>query len=345
MPGVTATPPRAKTELAELWRLDAGDYVTSVNISSDGRLCALGNGAGQLVVADLASGAACWSAPAHPDGVLQVAFASDGRLVATCGHDGSARIYSASGAFVCALPGVGSWVEHVAWAPDSQSIAIASGRAVRVFTRTGESVLETPALPSTVTAIGWNRTGRELAATGYGGVHVWTVAEAGSARKLAFKGSLISMAWSPDGKVIACASQDSSVHFWRLNTGQDAAMSGYRFKTRALAWDSHSRLLATAGDAAITVWDFGGAGPEGTRPMELEGHNGLCTRLSFSPRKGVLASGSQDTSVLLWEPNRGSKPIRFGFLEDEVTAVVWHPRHEGIIGADASGNVIFWKVA
>lgn len=344
MPGVT-TLPRAKTELANRWRLDAGDYVTSASISSDARLCAIGNGAGLLIIAELASGTACWSTPAHTEGVLQVAFAPDGKLVATCGQDGSARVYSTSGAFLCELPGVGGWVEHLAWAPDSERIAIASGRGVRVFTRRGEPVLETPPLPSTVTAIGWDRSGRELAATSYGGVHIWTLSEAARARQLTFKGSLISMAWSPDGKVIACASQDSSVHFWRLATGQDAAMSGYRFKTRALAWDSHSRFLATAGDASITVWDFGGAGPEGTRPMQLEGHKGLCTRLVFSPRKGVLASGGQDTSVLLWEPHRGSKPIRFAFLEDEVTALVWHPRHEGILGADASGNVVFWKFA
>ncbi len=345
MPGVSATKPRAKTELKELWRLDAGDYVTTADVSADGRLCAIGNGSGQLQVAELASGASCWSTLAHPAGVLQAAFAPDGKLVATCGQDTSARIYSAAGALLCALPGVGGWVEHVAWAPDSERIAIASGRVVRVFTRAGEPVLETPALRSTVTAIAWSRDGRELAATSYGGVHIWTVGQAAGARQLAFQGSLISMAWSPDGKVIACASQDSSVHFWRLPTGKDAAMSGYRFKTRALAWDAHSRLLATAGDAAITVWDFGGKGPEGTRPIELLGHKGLCTRLAFSPRKGVLASGSQDTSILLWEPNRGSKPVRFAFLEDEVTALVWHPQHEGLVAADASGNVVFWKAA
>ena len=145
-------------------------------------------------------------------------------------------------------------------------------------------------------------------------------------------------------RVIACGSQDGSVHFWRLATGQDSQMSGYPSKPRALAWDHESRLLATAGDASVTLWDFRGKGPEGTRPIVLDAHKGLCTRLAFSPRKGVLASGSQDSSILLWEPRRGTRPVRFAFLEDEVTALRWHPEHHTLVGADAAGTLCAWEI-
>ena len=163
-------------------------------------------------------------------------------------------------------------------------------------------------------------------------------------RHLEWKGSLISLAWSPDAKVIACGSQDCSVHFWRLASGQDSQMTGYPYKPKALAWDRESSLLATSGGPAVTVWDFRGKGPEGTRPVRLEAHHGVCTQLAFSPRKGILASGSQDTSVLLWEPRRCEKPIRFAFLEDEVTGLCWHPEHHTLIGTDASGVVCGWEV-
>ena len=343
MPGMTSTRPRAKTELAPRWRMDADDYVTSADVSPDGRRAAIGTGSGRVLVLEVESGSACWDASLHPEGVLEVAFAPDGEALASCGQDGVARIHSSSGPALSELPGATGWVEHVAWAPDGQRIAIASGRMVRVFMRTGEPVLETGPLSSTVTAIAWHPVnGRELAAASYGGVHVWTLASGAPARHLPFKGSLISLAWSPDGEVVACASQDCSIHFWRLASGKDAEMSGYRFKTKALAWDAHSRLLATAGDAVITVWDFGGKGPEGTRPLQLDGHQALCTKLAFSPRKGVLASGAQDMSILLWEPRRGLTPTRFAFLEDEITALAWHPHHRGLLGADASGNVAFW---
>jgi WD40 repeat protein len=121
-------------------------------------------------------------------------------------------------------------------------------------------------------------------------------------------------------------------------------MQGYPFKPKVLAWDSESKLLATSGDATATLWDFRGKGPEGTRPIQLDAHTGVVTSLAFSPWKGVLASGSQDTSVLLWEPRRGTKPVRYAFLKDEVTALSWHPEHRGLLGSDASGSVVYWEL-
>jgi len=196
-----------------------------------------------------------------------------------------------------------------------------------------------------VSNIAWRADGTALAATCYGGVYIWPFVADAKVRRFEWKGSLISLAWSPDAKVIACGSQDSSVHFWRLATGQDSEMSGFPFKPKALAWDSESKLLATSGDATVTVWDFRGKGPEGKRPIQLESHKSVCTRLAFSRRKCVLASGSQDSSVLLWEPRRTAQPVRYAFLEDEVTALAWHPEHQGLLGGDASGNLRFWEVS
>ncbi|HEY8943026.1 MAG TPA: hypothetical protein VIM73_02140 [Polyangiaceae bacterium] len=62
------------------------------------------------------------------------------------------------------------------------------------------------------------------------------------------------------------------------------------------------------------AWDFRGKGPEGTQPIQLQAPQGICTRLAFSPRKTVLASGAQDTSILLWEPRKRNKPTHFAFL-------------------------------
>jgi len=123
-----------------------------------------------------------------------------------------------------------------------------------------------------------------------------------------------------------------------LLKGEDAQMRGYPVKPRALAWDARSELLATSGDTTVTVWRFGGRGPEGTRPIQLVGHEAACSALAFSPRKGVLASGAQDTGIILWEPKAGSKPCAFGFMDDFVVNLAWHPRHESLIATDAAGN-------
>ncbi|MBC8070662.1 MAG: WD40 repeat domain-containing protein [Deltaproteobacteria bacterium] len=342
MPGVNDGAERAKRALATRWRCDAGDYVVAAAVDPRGRYCVLGLGNGEVVALDLESGHEVFRHHAHVGSVLSVGICADGERIASSGQDASARMWGRDGELLCELPGGAGWVEQVVWDPLGARLATAAGRTVRVWDRSGAPVLETAPMASTATGVAWHPDASSLAMTCYGGVYIWPVVPGATPRHLQWKGSLISLAWSPNGKVIASGSQDKSVHFWRLANGKDSEMTGYAFKPRALAWDSDSTMLATAGDAAVTVWDFRGQGPERTKPIQLEAHRGECTCLSFAPRKAVLASGSQDTSVLIWEPRRSNKVSAFGFLEDEVTAVVWVPGGRELLAADASGNVIAW---
>ncbi|MEI9936616.1 MAG: WD40 repeat domain-containing protein [Pseudomonadota bacterium] len=346
MQSVTASAAVKKAELRRVWEFRAGDYVVAVEISKDGRFCVMGAGDGNIVGVELETGRELFRSEAHAGGVLGLAISPDGTQFATCGQDPSAKIWRSTGELVCELPGGGApWVEHIAWAPSGGRVATAAGRKVRLWNHDGAPLVETEPLDSTVSGLRFRADGTALAAIGYGGVHIWPFVPGAKPRRFEWKGSLISLAWSPDAKVIACGSQDGSVHFWRLANGRDSEMSGYPVKPKAVTWDSESKLLATGGAAAVTVWDFRGKGPEGTQPIQLEAHKGVCTQLAFSPRKSVLASGSQDTSVLLWEPRRGTQPIRYGFLEDEVTALVWHPEHRGLLGGDAVGTLRFWETS
>lgn len=344
MPGL-ARPTRPQTQLVPRWSSAADDYVVSAQIARSGEWCLIASGAGSLQRLELGTGEAAFRLRAHSGGVLGVSIAPDTSRFASCGQERAARVWTAQGQVLCELDGgTAAWVEHVAWSPTGDRIATAAGRTVRVWTAGGQLIREHPALDSTVSGLAWRADGTGLAASCYGGVYVWPMIAGARERRLPWKGSLISLAWSPDAKVVACGSQDRSVHFWRLATGEDAQMTGYPLKPRALAWDKESKLLATAGAAVITVWDFRGKGPEGSRPRQLEGHRSACTQLAFGPRESVLASGSQDGSVLLWEPRRTSRPTRHAFLEDEITALAWHPEQVGLLGADAAGAVTYWQV-
>jgi WD40 repeat protein len=174
-------------------------------------------------------------------------------------------------------------------------------------------------------------------------VQLWPVVAGGAARQLPWQGSLICVAWSPDDKVIACGSQDCSVHFWRLDDGDDSEMTGYPLKPKTLAWDARGALLATGGDLAITVWDFAGNGPEGTRPIQLEAHRGALTQLTFHPNRALLASAAQDCGVMLWEPRKRTTPVAYALLHDTVTGLSWDRAGARLAASDATGQIATWQ--
>lgn len=338
MPGISQT--QTGSRLSQAWRFEVGDYPTACALTTAGDAVVVGTSGGQLIAIDTTTGVQQWRREAHMGGVLSVHCSA--HAIASSGQDGHARTFSRSGDPLHALPGHARWVERIAWSPDGSKLAAASGKHVRIWSAEGAPLLETQAHASTVTALQWGRTGSQLATTCYGGVYLWDVAAHTNPRFLPFKGSLISLAWSPDNMVVACGSQDCSVHFWRLTSGRDSEMSGYPFKPKALAWDANSSLLATGGDATVCVWKFSGKGPEGTAPLQLTSHKGQVTALAFHPRRSMLASLAQDMGLIIWDPRVGSGPIAFAFTEDTPEGLLW--KGDQVITTDASGAVVAWNL-
>jgi len=325
------------------WSQRVDDYATTLVASSDGRLLAVGTGSGTLHVLDARTGAIVFETSAHPGGVLGAAFSPRESRLASVGQDGYGRLYDSAGELLAAVSGGSAWTEQVAWSADGSRFATTSGRSARVWTREGMPVCEAEPAESTLTGVAWSRRGTELAVAGYGGVMLLDPQAGEVRRRLEWRGSLISMAWSPNDAVIACGTQECTVHFWRLSSGKDSAISGYTSKPRALSWDRTGKLLATGGDPAISVWTFEGKGPEGKRPTMLTSHRALCTMLAFHPEQAWLASGADDTGVILWHPRTSSEPVAIGFLEDTVTGLAWADGGRLLVGADSLGVVRAWR--
>ncbi len=332
----TAEVPR----LASSWRATIDDYPTALAASRDAGMLVVGTSGGLLVGIDAASGAVSWRQECG--GVLAVSFGPES--IAVGGQDGRTRIYAPTGALLRELPATGPWVEQVAWSPNGEYLATASGKVVRLWHADGRPFLETHAHASTVTALQWNRRGTELAVACYGGVYLWELDPGANPRRLPFKGSLISLAWSPDDRFVACGSQDCSVHFWRLPTGRGSEMSGYPQKPKALAWDANTTMLATGGAPSVCLWDFSGKGPEGSMPKELAAHGAAIVGLAFHPRKALLASSALDRMLCVWEPRKGLQPIGRANLSDRPECLWWHPKEASVVTADASGEIASWRV-
>lgn len=345
MSGLAADSPRGV--LRRGWSAAVGDYAIAGGWTLRGEVLVVGDAAGGIYAFDGKSGASVWARQgAHEGGVLAMEIHPSGTAFATAGQDGRVLIWDAAEGQVSQAIGVGSgWVENLAWSPNGECLAASCSRQVRVYGADGAESWRSDDHPSTVSAIAWS-SARELASACYGRVTFFDASTGDLRQKLEWKGSLVSMVLSPDGDIVACGSQDNSVHFWRRSTEQDSMMSGYAGKPSALAFDNTGTLLATGGGAAVTVWSFQGNGPEGTRPGVLEDHVQPVTTLAFARRGMRLASGARDGAVVVWSLQRdgGGDPAGDAFVEDVVAELYWRPDGRALAALDARGGVTVWRI-
>ena len=337
-----------KGALRRGWSAAVGDYAIAGGWGLRGEALIVGDAAGGVYAFDGKSGATVWERRGvHEGGVLAVAIHPSGTAFATAGQDSRVLIWSAAEGQISRAIDVGSgWVENVAWSPDGQWLAASCSRQVRAYGADGAEVWRSDDHPSTVSAIAWSSAG-ELATACYGRVTFFDAPTGELRQKLEWQGSLVSMALSPDGDIVACGSQDNSVHFWRRSTEEDSMMSGYPAKPSALAFDDTGTLLATGGGEAVTVWSFQSRGPEGTRPGVLEFHVQPITTLSFAPGEMRLASGGRDGAVVVWSLQRDGEgdPIGAAVVAGAVAELYWRPDGRALAALDAQGGVTVWRVS
>jgi WD40 repeat protein len=103
--------------------------------------------------------------------------------------------------------------------------------------------------------------------------------------------------FSPDGKTLGSAGSDRAVYLWDTATGRQI----WRYhgpEVYAVAFWPDDKLLAL-GDAegAVTLWEVS------TRQVRrrLQGHQGAIIGLAFSGDGNTLASGSWDSTAVLWD--------------------------------------------
>ena len=341
------TADRPKGVLRPGWTAGVGEYAIAGGWTGRGESLVVGDAAGGVYAFDGRSGATLWAqSGVHAGGVLAVAMHPDRPAFATAGQDGRILIWNAANGQVERVIKVGSdWVENVAWSPDGRWLAASCSRQVSVYGSDQTMAWRSEDHPSTVSAIAWSGA-KELATACYGRVAFFGASEGELLQKLEWTGSLVSLVLSPDGDIVACGSQDNTVHFWRRSTGEDSMMSGYPGKPSALAFDGSGTLLATGGATAITVWSFQGDGPEGTRPGVLELHVQPVTTMAFARRGMRLASGARDGGVVVWSLKRDGQgePIGASTLTDLVGALYWRPDGRALAALDAQGGATVWRV-
>ena len=329
------------------WSSVVEDYAIVGGWACKGTVLMVGDALGGLYAFEGTSGRLLWEKHRlHNKSLLAISIHPDGEILVTAGQDGQVLVWSVLEGQITHTIDLGKgWVDNIDWSPTGEYLAVSISRTVTVYSLDFEPIWKTDDHRSTVSAIAWSGD-YELATACYGQVTFLDALSGTVNQRLEWKGSLVSMVLSPDGDVVACGSQDNTVHFWRRSTGQDSMMQGYPTKPDSLAFDYTGTLLATGGSDTALVWNFAGGGPEGTAPGELPFHVKPISVLKFAHQSRRLASGGRDGGVIVWSlQSDGNGGISGGALvDDSVSDLLWRPDGRALAALDAGGGVTVWRV-
>lgn len=345
MDTLTTPAPVAQDSLL-LWQTDLDDYVAAVDWSHDHAALLVLTSAGRLLRLSATTGHQEWSEVAHPDGALCLATCPTSSVVATGGLDGRLVLRDAATGTILREQRLGTaWVEVVRWSPDGQVLAVTCGRVLHLFDTSGKLLAKYADHESTVAVLSWRADSGALATGCYSAARLFAVPEPGGNfepyETLLWKNSMISLAWNADGRYLAAGTQDARIHFWMLPyvPQSDLEMAGYSSKVKELSWDGAGRWLASNCGTEIILWDTGGAGPNGRKPVVLRAHVGRVQRLAYQHQGGLLASGDETGDVALWHPERSRQMIAGETLGSAVTSLRWSGDDKRLAIATAGGRV------
>jgi WD40 repeat protein len=320
-------------------------YVVDIDWSRDGHALVVAGGEGGVVlVEDVGEKPQARVLGEHAMGAIAVGWQPGTDVVASTGQDSSIALWdTARAAEIKRLrPGVG-WTERIAWSPDGKLLAAATGKVLTLWTATGELAHKFEPHPATIAALAWDKPGRDVAAAIQGGIAVHRVEPPQfGVRRYTWPAACLTASFSPNGKFLASGTQDGTVHFWNLVTGQDSQMRGYATKVLMTEWSANARYLATAAGNDVVVWDFSGKGPEGTHPLELRGHTERITALAFQPNGTYLVSAGRDWRISLWQPGKESVALDAHLSAGEISAIRWSPDGKRLAVGESKGRVTLY---
>ncbi len=308
-----------------------------------------GSEAGRWWLWNASSGAALLEPKRHANPITAVAFAPDGKSIATSSEDRQVRVWDAkSTANRKTLTGSKGSINDLQWARDNKAIYTAGVDAL-----VNKWNLDSEAKQVTVDAVGGavNRFvltsdgSRIITGDQIGRVWSWDVATGNRIQAYDKQGysAIYDLAISSDNRWLAIAGSAPIIRIIDLNGGREVAQlnPGKASSNYALQFSPDGKVLTSGGDShSIQVWNTA----DWTLQKTLPGHDGTVRCLAFTPDGKTLVSGGNDEMVKVWNLATGEETTSYAGHQGVITDLAISPDGKTIASASRDKTVLLWKI-
>ena len=318
--------------------------VLSVALTLDGAILASAGNGSKIFLWEVSTGKLLQVLEGHQGAVTSLAFNFDGSILASGSTDKTIRLWAWKNKTVRTLNRHSDTVTSVAFSPDGKTFASGSkDQDVKLWVPSSGAFLGSlPKHNGTVTSISFNATSQILAtASTDGKVQLWNVNTGQSLRVLTgHKGAVNSVSFHPVKPLLLSGGADKIIRVWEINKSSPIkTYTGHTKEVRAVVFGL-DEVISAGDDLNIFVREYA----TGRARYLIQKHTRTVRSLAISNKGPIfLASGSDDSSVRLWEVRSGVALQNFAGHEDAVYHSIFSKDGKKLASASKDGSVKLWS--